>query len=155
MATYTVWTLDVWGNPTDGYETNDRTKVGTVDIADPTDDASVRAALVAGDYLGVGADVDIDGDVAMLTVDAADDGCPLLMLVSDADDATDGPLTPDDIAHLRSVWSKRVDDNAREPTDEDYDEGGPETVSTSIGYVDVWLDGDVTSHGATITNVAE
>lgn len=29
---YTVWSLDVWGNPKDGFEVNDRCRIGTISV---------------------------------------------------------------------------------------------------------------------------
>jgi hypothetical protein len=65
------------------------------------------------------------------------------------DDDTDdnGGLTEDDIAHLTEECERRNGDAE--------DEGGPEPVMTSIGYVDLWKDGDVITNGVTIANVAE
>ena len=32
MPTFTVWTYDVWGNPKDGFNVNDRSKQGTIEL---------------------------------------------------------------------------------------------------------------------------
>ena len=32
----------------------------------------------------------------------------------------------------------------------EHDEGGPEVVTTSIGYVELWLDGEVVANGRVI-----
>jgi hypothetical protein len=54
-------------------------------------------------------------------------------------------LTVHDMNHLYKIWQKRVDDNQRPEDDSNYDEGaGPEPVMVSFGYVDVWIDGEVT-----------
>lgn len=46
---YNVYSLDVWGNRKDGYEVNDRCKVGSVMIpAECTDRQIIKALKVAG-----------------------------------------------------------------------------------------------------------
>jgi hypothetical protein len=54
-------------------------------------------------------------------------------------------LTLDDLASLRCAW---------EDLDADTYEG-PETEMSSLGYVALYLDGDVVSHGVIIGNVGE
>ena len=46
MAKFQVWSLDVWGNETDGFDVNDRAKVGTIDLVDDCPDMEVIDALV-------------------------------------------------------------------------------------------------------------
>ena len=66
----------------------------------------------------------------------------------------DYTLTAADLDTLSlALVRRRHDHEDREPSDPDYDEGGPEPVMTSIGYVDLWLDGDVIAYGATIANL--
>ncbi len=43
---YTVWTLDVWGNPEDGFNVNNRCRVGTIDVAHGASDETIWVALV-------------------------------------------------------------------------------------------------------------
>lgn len=64
-------------------------------------------------------------------------------------------LTAEDIAHLETEVARRREDNMRDPSDPEYDEGGPEPVMTSLGYVDIWVDGDVICNGTTIYTVSE
>jgi hypothetical protein len=54
-------------------------------------------------------------------------------------------LTPHDIAHLRQVYDDEV---LPAILDETYD--GPAIAMTSVGYVNVWSDGEVTSFGGVI-----
>lgn len=60
------------------------------------------------------------------------------------------PLTLADVKHLETEMVRRIENNMREPTDPDYDEGGPEPVMTSLGYVDLWIDGEVVQNGQVI-----
>ena len=63
----------------------------------------------------------------------------------------DYTLTAADLDTLSlALVRRRHDHEDREPSDPDYDEGGPEPVMTSIGYVDLWLDGQVTNRGREI-----
>ena len=55
-------------------------------------------------------------------------------------------LTQADIAHLAECWEALQDDP------ENYD--GPEDVMTSIGYVWLFLDGDVVSYGECIFSLS-
>jgi predicted NAD/FAD-dependent oxidoreductase len=75
-----VWTYDVWGNAEDGYEVNDRTDQGYLDLPDnPTDEQIVKALInhgVLNNNVKV-SDVEIGGDDMSITVDAADDSYPL------------------------------------------------------------------------------
>lgn len=87
MAKWTVWTLDVWGNPDDGYEVNDRCNVGTVELhpVDSSDctDGHILGTLQREKYLSASLstiDVAVDGDDRILFVDATADGRPLLQL---------------------------------------------------------------------------
>ena len=102
---FTIWSLDVWGNAAEGFEVNDRCKVGTVEIADqfidlPADqinalptpaerqtafhewgiasDKGIRAALVEAGYLTRGVRIVIDGDDHAMSIDRESNGCPLL-----------------------------------------------------------------------------
>ena len=57
------------------------------------------------------------------------------------EDETEG-LTEEDIEWLEECLSARLED-------ED-DDGGPEDVMTSLGYVELWRDGDVVQYGTVI-----
>ena len=62
-------------------------------------------------------------------------------------------LTTEDMQHLRNelrelrLW-------AGEDESEDSPLNGPEVVMTSIGYVNLWSDGEVDFHGTTIATVS-
>ena len=71
---------------------------------------------------------------------------------SDIGDQGDN-LTAEDIAHLEAEVARRREDNMRDPSDPEYDKGGPEPVMTSLGYVDIWVDGDVICNGTTIHTI--
>lgn len=60
------------------------------------------------------------------------------------EDETDnaGGLAPHSIAWLAERLAERLADPE--------DEGGPEDVMTSLGYVQLWRDGDVVQHGTVI-----
>lgn len=80
---YHVLKLDVYGNPDDGFEVNDKHHVGTVTINDVDDDAEIIHALVIADILVVGtlpADLDIDGDEHALYINDPMGDCPVLEL---------------------------------------------------------------------------
>lgn len=53
-------------------------------------------------------------------------------------------LTNSDMAHLYQEWCESFLDS---------EEGGYVDAMSSIGYVGVWSDGDITYHGHTIANV--
>ena len=57
------------------------------------------------------------------------------------DEDTEG-LTEDDIEWLEECLSARLED-------ED-DDGGPEDVMTSLGYVELWRDGEIVYNGTVI-----
>lgn len=83
MATYRVYSLDVWGNETDGFEVNDRRQIGTVEIEDDTPDGSILGRLQAKGYLDESLsiiDVCIDGDDEVIFIDTTHTGYPLLQL---------------------------------------------------------------------------
>jgi hypothetical protein len=83
---YTVWSLDVWGNDDDGYEVNDRCKVGTIDLDATTvidSDQGLMEALIEAGYLKPGSDsvgeVEGESDYTLFIGDG-DTGCPWLQL---------------------------------------------------------------------------
>lgn len=104
MARYTVWSYDVWGNARDGFEVNDRCKVGTVEIpddmvnvpatvktgddmrawGDASDKAIVRALVEAG-YLRPRFKFDVQGDDGRIEITHAATGRPLLGLELERD----------------------------------------------------------------------
>lgn len=59
-------------------------------------------------------------------------------------------LTQHDLQHLHEVYTTEVLPFVE---DETYD--GPAIAMTSIGYVEVFADGDVVAYGQTIGNVEE
>ena len=54
-------------------------------------------------------------------------------------------LTDSDLAHCADVYADEISDALCDGT---YD--GPSVAMTSIGYVLVWADGEVTAHGAVV-----
>ena len=96
MNKYRVYSLDVWGHGPDecaqydcdgncdGYQVNDRCKVGTVEIEDDTGPAPIIAALVSAGYLTADCSeesIDVDGDGEfMVEINRKSDGKYLLQL---------------------------------------------------------------------------
>lgn len=83
MQTWSVYSLDVWGNPREGFEVNDRCKVGTVDIPEYAEDKGIIKALVDAGYLKPRFQFNIDGDDMFLSIDHAASGRPVLQLQRD------------------------------------------------------------------------
>lgn len=84
MNTWTLWGLDVWGNPKDGFAVNDRWKLAEdVYIAeDATNDDIIRFLKRAG-YLRKHVQhryISIDGDDTLLFVDYTPTGEMLFQL---------------------------------------------------------------------------
>jgi hypothetical protein len=97
---FTVWSYDVWGNETDGFEVNDRCKLGTVEIPDSAltppasvmsadafhawgkaSDKAIIAALVEGGYLASARfKFEVEGDDDRIEITHAPTGRPLLGL---------------------------------------------------------------------------
>ena len=44
MANYSIWSIDAWGNPDDGYEFNDRSRIARVSIRDSVFDTDAKIA---------------------------------------------------------------------------------------------------------------
>jgi hypothetical protein len=61
------------------------------------------------------------------------------------DEANAGKLTTDDLATLTAALALRLADPA--------DEGGPQVEMCSVGYVDLWRDGDVIADGNTLAKI--
>ncbi len=83
MTTYDVCSLDVWGNPEDGYEVNDVHKCGTVDLDDDLyDGPALVAMLVDAGYLTEACrqGVDVDWNDGLICIDDPEDGRPILQL---------------------------------------------------------------------------
>ena len=83
-TSYTLWSLDVWGNEKDGYEVNDRCCMSRdfrIDCkeAQPTDEEVCRA-LVSGGYLKPRFRMDIGGDDLVIEVNHKASGRPLFTL---------------------------------------------------------------------------
>lgn len=78
---WTVWSLDVWGNDKEGYEINDRSTIGSVEIPADATDKQVIKALVDAEYLKPRFRFDIDGDDTVLYVEYK--GRPVLQLEKD------------------------------------------------------------------------
>ena len=90
------------------------------------------------------------GDKVAVYLRERDDG-----FVVEESDEQDGGLTDEDLS-----WLRQNHDEMMEPPD-DHDENepywpdGPDVVMTSIGYVELWADGDVVSGGVRIANILE
>jgi len=87
-TTWTVWSLDVWGNPRDGFEVNDRSRCGVVELGKEPKDAEVIRALKAGGFLSDKArasNIEVGGDDLDITIDDKRSGRPLLSLELDPD----------------------------------------------------------------------
>jgi hypothetical protein len=85
MHNWIIWRLDVWGTASDGWEVNDRSKCGTIELPDDADDADaydmtiIRALITAGYLYGNAKRFKIDGDDTYLEV-LGNHGRPLYML---------------------------------------------------------------------------
>lgn len=82
MLTYTVLSLDVWGNEEDGFEVNDRCRVGTIDLDESLNSDDVLRELDGAGYVHASlCEVnDAIGDEYTLHIDSAQNGRPLLQL---------------------------------------------------------------------------
>ena len=86
MSKFTVFFLDVWGNESDGYEVNDRSSCGTIELPFNFSDQDMIQALLDADILcsfgGKIADVfTIDSDDQGLSIYRKSDGMPLFQLM--------------------------------------------------------------------------
>lgn len=86
-SNWVLWSLDVWGNETEGFEVNDRcclSRSFQIDHLDPTDDnpsdLDIKTALIAGGYLREGYGIKCDGDDRFVSVDLARNNNPLFTL---------------------------------------------------------------------------
>jgi hypothetical protein len=48
---YTVWSLDTLGNPKDGFEVNDRSKLGTITVPENPSDRAIIKALKEKEFI--------------------------------------------------------------------------------------------------------
>jgi hypothetical protein len=60
-------------------------------------------------------------------------------------------ISREDYDWLLESWEAMIESEEEDPGSID----GPEDVMTSVGYVELWLDGDVVSHGNLILNLAD
>lgn len=80
---YKVWGLDVWGNKKDGFEVNDRWKLGEIIVSENAPDAEVIRALKAKGWLKRGcrhSSFRLDGDDKMINVESSKHCEPLFQL---------------------------------------------------------------------------
>jgi hypothetical protein len=86
MATWSVWSYDVWGNKRDGYDVNDRSRITRIEGPDdPSDKQALRMAKDGG-LLNPGVrlkSLDLDGDEGYITFTARRNGFPIGELVKD------------------------------------------------------------------------
>jgi len=85
MTTYRVFFLYVWGNEEEGFEVNDRSGCGTIELPVDFSDHDLIQALIEADILasfgGQVKDVfEIDGDDSWISIDSKRNGKPLLQL---------------------------------------------------------------------------
>lgn len=83
---WTVWSLDVWGNEEDGFEVNDRSRVGTIRVRPNATDAEILRALVNGYFIKHTVrlkDVDIEDADDLIFIGDAKNGEPVLQLTKD------------------------------------------------------------------------
>jgi alpha-tubulin suppressor-like RCC1 family protein len=86
---YNVWLLDSWGNAEEGWDVNDRSKVGTIALPKDASDTEIIVELKKHRYLSSKAsedDIAIGGDDMMITIDDAETGEPLYTLEVDQDE---------------------------------------------------------------------
>jgi hypothetical protein len=84
---YTVWSFNVWGNAKDGYEVNDRSNEGSIELPENCTDNQIIKALKDSGYLKKGkhtSSFDIGGDDMVITIDWAKDSYPLFSLELEA-----------------------------------------------------------------------
>lgn len=97
--TWTLWSLDVWGNARDGFEVNDRGKVNSdLYIADESD-KGVIAALKAGGYIDAHVkpsqiDVDDGGSADTLYINQKRNGRPVYQLERNDRKQTEHRINP-------------------------------------------------------------
>lgn len=85
MATWRVFSLDVWGNETDGFEVNDRCQVGTIETSEDPPDAEIWACLLeAGIARGCISEGEFEwADESWLCIDEKETGRPVFQLERD------------------------------------------------------------------------
>ena len=83
-STYTLWSLDVWGNEREGFEVNDRCCLSrefeVEHEGSEADDEDIRLALVAGGYLKPRFRMAYDGDEVSIFISHKASGRPLFQL---------------------------------------------------------------------------
>lgn len=65
MKKYQLWTYELWGNPKDGFEVNDRRKQCVVELPDDATDKQIKRALYDCGIFSrgiMGARLQIDGE---------------------------------------------------------------------------------------------
>lgn len=80
---WTVWGLDVWGNEEDGFEVNDRNRIGTILLRPEASDREIVNALKNEWLMNARvklSDVNIDGDDMLVFIEDAKNGEPVLQL---------------------------------------------------------------------------
>lgn len=83
MHEFVVWLIESLGNADDGFEANDRRRIGIVMLEDACDNEAVVEALKSAGMLDASAesgDLMIEGDEDMITVDDATTNQPLFTL---------------------------------------------------------------------------
>ena len=85
MIEFKVYYLDVWGNEEDGFEVNDRSQCGTIQLPTDFTDQDLIRELIENDILNafsgtVKDKFTIDGDDTLIMIDEKSNGRPLLQL---------------------------------------------------------------------------
>ena len=83
MSTWRVFSLDVWGNPRDGFEVNDRSGIGSIQLNDDATDAQIVRALKDAGIMRKTVRMNqlrIDGDDMLIFIDQARDARPVFQL---------------------------------------------------------------------------
>lgn len=84
MKRWIVYTLDVWGNEEDGFDVNDRCRVGTIETSDDAPHAEVWCALIEADIAkGPISRAEFGGDDDWISVDDQETGRPVFQLELD------------------------------------------------------------------------
>lgn len=79
----TVWSLEAWGNPADGFEVNDASRVGSVMLPINASDREIIRRLKVGGFLRKGChsrSFSVSGDYRCVQIDTSKTGEPLYSL---------------------------------------------------------------------------
>ncbi len=81
---YTVWNLDVLGNPADGFEVNNRSRCGTIELDPNASNTTILMALYKAEFLSAKglacAGISDDSDASCMYIQDDKEGRPLYQL---------------------------------------------------------------------------